>query len=217
MIDRSLLVMRGNSADMARHVMCQSPTKRISITFFKVRIDDNNNNCDKSPMSPKDPMTGALTVWQPGVVPNGTLDGYDIIPKWGAIRAPQLLMLAPIRPMVMSPRRLPRGGTEASESSIPEEDARSESLPCTMNSAVDFSTPSIAEVPTSIDDGSSFTARLATSRNKSDSFLKPVPNSFRSRRSPKLHKPPPMPLPLPSSDELILEVESSSSSPSLSG
>ncbi|KAI3668194.1 hypothetical protein L6452_43271 [Arctium lappa] len=105
----SLLVMRGNSADMARHVMCQSPTKRISITFFKVRID---NNCDKTPMSPKDPMTGALTVWQPGVVPNGTtLDGYDIIPKWGAIRAPQLLMLAPIRPMVMSPRRLPRGGT----------------------------------------------------------------------------------------------------------
>ncbi|KAJ9543102.1 hypothetical protein OSB04_022809 [Centaurea solstitialis] len=113
----SLLVMRGNSADMARHVMCQSPTKRISITFFKVRIDTNNynnNNYDKPPMSPKDPMTtGALTLWQPGVVPTTTtLDGYDVLPKWGAaIRAPQLLMLAPIRPMVMSPRRLPRGGT----------------------------------------------------------------------------------------------------------
>lgn len=107
----SLLVMRGNSADMARHVMCQSPTKRISVTFFKVRIDNP---------PPKDqPMTGAMTVWQPNVptpliTPNGMLDGYDsihVLPKWGAIRAPQLLMLAPVRPMVMSPRRLPRGGT----------------------------------------------------------------------------------------------------------
>ncbi|KAF5782610.1 putative alpha-ketoglutarate-dependent dioxygenase AlkB-like superfamily [Helianthus annuus] len=96
----SLLVMRGNSADMARHAMSQSPTKRISITFFKVRID-------KSPPS-KDPMAGAMTVWQPSL-PTGDL--VHVLPKWGAIRAPQLLMLAPVPPMVMSPRRLPRGGT----------------------------------------------------------------------------------------------------------
>nr|GEX36548.1 putative oxidoreductase, 2OG-Fe(II) oxygenase family protein [Tanacetum cinerariifolium] len=111
----SLLVMRGNSADMARHVMCQSPTKRISVTFFKVRID----TYDKIP-SPKDQMAGAMTLWQPNIpnqllTPNGTLEGYEsfnVLPKWGApIRAPQLLMLAPVRPMVMSPRRLPRGGT----------------------------------------------------------------------------------------------------------
>ncbi|MFS7987550.1 putative alpha-ketoglutarate-dependent dioxygenase AlkB-like superfamily [Helianthus anomalus] len=92
----SLLVMRGNSADMARHAMSQSPTKRISITFFKVRID-------KSPPS-KDPMAGAMTVWQPSF-PTGDL--AHVLP----IRAPQLLMLAPVPPMVMSPRRLPRGGT----------------------------------------------------------------------------------------------------------
>ncbi|XP_071717784.1 RNA demethylase ALKBH10B-like [Rutidosis leptorrhynchoides] len=110
----SLLVMRGNSADMARHVMCQSPTKRISVTFFKVRID----TYDKNP--PKDQMTSAMTVWQPGVptpmiTPNGTLEPYEsfhILPKWAApIRAPQLLMLAPVRTMAMTPRRLPRGGT----------------------------------------------------------------------------------------------------------
>nr|XP_043610014.1 RNA demethylase ALKBH10B-like [Erigeron canadensis] len=110
----SLLVMRGNSADMARHAMCQSPTKRISVTFFKVRIETYDKN-----QSPKDPMNGAMTLWQPNVptpliTPNGTLDGYNsihVIPKWDSIRAPQLLMLAPVRPMVMTPRRLPRGGT----------------------------------------------------------------------------------------------------------
>ncbi|KAL7587154.1 RNA demethylase ALKBH10B [Lactuca sativa] len=105
----SLLVMRGNSADMARHVMCQSPTKRISVTFFKVRITDTCEN-----------TSSAMTVWQPSVpnhVPAGTLEGCDhrtgVVSKWGVgvLRAPQLLMLAPVRPMVMTPRRLPRGGT----------------------------------------------------------------------------------------------------------
>ncbi|KAD3068639.1 hypothetical protein R6Q59_017340 [Mikania micrantha] len=98
----SLLVMRGNSADMARHVTCQSPTKRISITFFKVRID---NACENN----------VMTVWQPNVpTPNGTVKVSDTtgsVTTWGALRAPQLLMLAPVQPMVMSPRRLPRGGT----------------------------------------------------------------------------------------------------------
>ncbi|KAI3800981.1 hypothetical protein L1987_29081 [Smallanthus sonchifolius] len=98
----SLLVMRGNSADMARHVTCQSPTKRISVTFFKVRMD----TCEKK----------VMTVWPPNVpASNGTVKPSDTItsavPKWGALRAPQLLMLAPVQPMVMSPRRLPRGGT----------------------------------------------------------------------------------------------------------
>ncbi|XP_024968271.1 uncharacterized protein LOC112507791 [Cynara cardunculus var. scolymus] len=106
----SLLVMRGNSADMARHVMCQSPTKRISVTFFKVRSDTYENNSSTTTT-----MSGAMTVWQPTIpTPNGTLKGSEttgIIPKWGVLRAPQLLMLAPARPMVMSPRRLPRGGT----------------------------------------------------------------------------------------------------------
>ncbi|XP_076915074.1 RNA demethylase ALKBH10B-like isoform X2 [Bidens hawaiensis] len=96
----SLLVMRGNSADMARHAMCQSPTKRISVTFFKVREDKNQ--------PPKDHMAGAMTLWQPGL-PTPLLTGESIhaVPKW----APQLLMLAPLSPMAMIPRRLPRGGT----------------------------------------------------------------------------------------------------------
>ncbi|KAK1426686.1 hypothetical protein QVD17_15364 [Tagetes erecta] len=103
----SLLIMRGNSADMARHAMCQSPTKRISVTFFKVRMETYDKN-----LPSKDPMAGAMTLWQPSLpTPLITPTGYNVNPKWGAIRAPQLLMLAPVSPMVMSPRRLPHGGT----------------------------------------------------------------------------------------------------------
>ncbi|CAL5437040.1 unnamed protein product [Camellia sinensis] len=109
----SLLVMRGNSSDMARHVMCPSPTERVSITFFRVRSDMNRNNSSTVP-----PLTRAMTLWQPGVTnsfatPNGVLNGYeamDVIPKWGVLRAP-VIMLAPTRPMVLSPKTIPHGGT----------------------------------------------------------------------------------------------------------
>ncbi|MBA0583501.1 hypothetical protein Gorai_014355 [Gossypium raimondii] len=109
----SLLVMRGNSSDMARHVMCPSPNKRVSITFFRVRPDINQG---QSP--PTTPQSGAMTLWQPGVpgpyaMSNGVLSGYealDTMPKWGVLRAP-VVMLAPVRPVVVSPRKLPRGGT----------------------------------------------------------------------------------------------------------
>lgn len=110
---RSLLVMRGNSADMARHVMCPSPNNRIIVTFFRVRPE--SNQC-QSPTSPT--ANGAMTLWQPGVpnpyaMSNGALNGYesmDMMPKWGVLRAP-VVMLAPVRPMVLSPRRIERGGT----------------------------------------------------------------------------------------------------------
>ena len=63
-------------------------------------------------------MTGAMTLWQPGVaspyaVPNGALNGYettDMMSGWGVVRAP-VVMLAPVRPMVLSPRRLPQSGS----------------------------------------------------------------------------------------------------------
>ncbi|GLT42570.1 hypothetical protein SLA2020_165620 [Shorea laevis] len=109
----SLLVMRGNSADMARHVMCPSPSKRVSITFFRVRPDSNQGH---SP--PSSPQAGAMTLWQPGVpgpygMPNGPLSGYeavDMMQKWGVFRAP-VVMLAPVHPTVLSPNILPQGGT----------------------------------------------------------------------------------------------------------
>ncbi|KAK9281888.1 hypothetical protein L1049_004795 [Liquidambar formosana] len=109
----SLLVMRGNSADTAAHVICPSPMKRVSITFFRVRPDTNQNQ--SLIISSPD---RAMTLWQPGVgnpyaVPNGALNGYDtmdVIPKWGVLRAP-VVMLAPVRPMVLSPKRMPQGGT----------------------------------------------------------------------------------------------------------
>ncbi|KAK6937483.1 hypothetical protein RJ641_030991 [Dillenia turbinata] len=107
----SLLVMRQNSADMARHVMCQSANKRISITFFQVRQDTHVQSPGVTP------LTSAMTLWQPVpsayAIPNGTLKGYEpleVIPKWGVISSP-MVMVAPVRPMVLSPRRLPNGGT----------------------------------------------------------------------------------------------------------
>ncbi|KAJ0510941.1 hypothetical protein HanIR_Chr11g0546351 [Helianthus annuus] len=45
-----------------------------------------------------------------------------------------------------------------------------------MISTVDFNTPSIADAPTSIEFGRSFTAWFATSRNRSDSTLRRSPS-----------------------------------------
>ncbi|OVA20100.1 Oxoglutarate/iron-dependent dioxygenase [Macleaya cordata] len=109
----SLLVMRGNSADMAKHVICPSPKKRVSITFFKVRPEMNHIQSSTIP-----PLTTAMTIWQPGMpqpyrVPNGSLTGYgpmEIVPKWGVLHAP-LVMLAPARPILMNPRKIPNNGT----------------------------------------------------------------------------------------------------------
>ncbi|KAF5732739.1 hypothetical protein HS088_TW17G00269 [Tripterygium wilfordii] len=109
----SLLVMRGNSADMARHVICPSSNRRVSLTFFRIRPDSNH---DRSP--PTTPMAGAMTLWQPGLtspyaMPNGVSIGYeamDAMGKWGIVRAP-VVMLAPARPMMCSPKRMPNGGT----------------------------------------------------------------------------------------------------------
>ncbi|XP_060179658.1 RNA demethylase ALKBH10B-like [Lycium barbarum] len=106
----SLLVMRGNSADMARHAMCSAPNKRVTITFFKVRTEMGNN------FSQGAPLTRAMTLWQPGVpaqyaTANGPHNGYEPIPKWGVLQGP-MVMLAPVRPVVMNARRAaPRGGT----------------------------------------------------------------------------------------------------------
>ncbi|XP_021727831.1 uncharacterized protein LOC110694950 [Chenopodium quinoa] len=103
----SLLVMRNNSADMARHVMCASPSKRVSITFSRVRPDSLHNQHS----TPLTPLPQAMTMWQPGMPsPHAMSNGdMDMIPKWGVIRAP-VMMLAPVRPVVMNPRRMPRGG-----------------------------------------------------------------------------------------------------------
>ncbi|PIN07688.1 hypothetical protein CDL12_19735 [Handroanthus impetiginosus] len=102
----SLLVMRGNSSDTARHVMCSSLNKRVSITFFRVRTEVETN--------PKSPTSKAMTLWQssvptPYTMPNN-YEPMNMIPKWGLIRAP-VVALTPVRPVVVNPRRVPRGGT----------------------------------------------------------------------------------------------------------
>ncbi|XP_054781343.1 RNA demethylase ALKBH10B-like [Prosopis cineraria] len=103
----SLLVMRGNSADMARHVMCPSPNRRVSITFFRTR--SNSNQCQ----SPTPSMVmSAMTFWKPGIsgpyalpsVPPSGPEAMGMMPQWGILRAP-LVMLAPV-----STRELAGGG-----------------------------------------------------------------------------------------------------------
>ncbi|KAF6142588.1 hypothetical protein GIB67_039552 [Kingdonia uniflora] len=106
----SLLVMRGNSADMAKHVICPSPNKRVSITFFKVRPNTNQIQPSTIP-----PLTKAMTLWQSGPPQSyGALNGYDpmevVVPKWGFLHSP-VVMLSPMQPIVMSPKGMPRGGT----------------------------------------------------------------------------------------------------------
>lgn len=114
---RSIVVMRGNSADMARHVMCPSPNRRVSITLFRVRPDSTNQQCQTATPC----MATAMTVWQPGygtptpygyggLSGNEGMDMNNTMPKWGIIRAP-MVMLTPVRPMVLNSRKLPRGGT----------------------------------------------------------------------------------------------------------
>ncbi|XP_020885099.1 uncharacterized protein LOC9318213 isoform X2 [Arabidopsis lyrata subsp. lyrata] len=76
----SLLVMRGNSADMARHVMCPSPNKRVAITFFKLKPDSGK-------------VQPPPTLWRPGT---------PAPPACGMVIAP-LVMLAP------APKRIDAG------------------------------------------------------------------------------------------------------------
>ncbi|CAN0890179.1 RNA demethylase ALKBH10B [Linum grandiflorum] len=112
----SLLVMRGNSAEMARHVMCPSQNKRVSITFFRVREEPIQT---QSP--PTSPMHGgALTVWQPATLINNGYGGSSLInngfggvgtmANWGhLIRTPFVMVAAPpmAQPQLMvSPKKI---------------------------------------------------------------------------------------------------------------
>ncbi|KAL9228098.1 hypothetical protein vseg_003712 [Gypsophila vaccaria] len=105
----TVLVMRNNSADMARQVMCASPTSRITITFTRVRP----NHLHTQHPAPLVPLNQAMPLWQPGMPDPQTLSNgaqVDVLPKWGVTRAP-LVMLAPVQPVVVSPRSINPGGT----------------------------------------------------------------------------------------------------------
>ncbi|XP_011082539.1 uncharacterized protein LOC105165276 [Sesamum indicum] len=105
----SLLVMRGNSSDTARHAMCSSENKRASITFFRVRIETETNLSEITT-----PLSKSMTLWQSGVanpytIPNN-YEPMNMIPKWGLLRSP-VVMFTPVSPATVSPRRTPHGGT----------------------------------------------------------------------------------------------------------
>lgn len=104
-------MMRGNSSDTARHVMCSSTNKRVSITFFRVRAEIESNAPEITT------SLKAMTLWQPGVPtpPHAMPNNYgqvNMLPKWGLLRAAPVVMLAPMRPVIVNhPRKIPRGGT----------------------------------------------------------------------------------------------------------
>ncbi|KAG9134011.1 hypothetical protein Leryth_004718 [Lithospermum erythrorhizon] len=108
----SLLVMRGNSAETARHVMCASSNKRVSITFFRIQTRNRNG------MSEVPHFNSAISLCQPGMPtpttePNVAFNDYktmSMFPKCNILPQP-MLMFAPMSPIVMTPTRVPLGGT----------------------------------------------------------------------------------------------------------
>ncbi|CAL9163449.1 unnamed protein product [Musa hybrid cultivar] len=116
----SLLVMRGNSADMARHVVCASPNKRVIVTFVKVRHAAARQAASPTALQP----TKAMTVWQPGTAQTTTIPQkvatagviawpHRVIPAaWGLALHSPVVMVAPRRAMVVGPgKKAPRNGT----------------------------------------------------------------------------------------------------------
>lgn len=106
-------MMRGEKGNVARHVMCSSQNKRITITFFRVRMD-----AQKTP-SPIPPMTSdAMTPLQPGdptdAAANGAgssgKDALDLVPKLSVSGTP-MVMVPQVPQTVLSPKSLSPGGT----------------------------------------------------------------------------------------------------------
>ncbi|XP_042055352.1 RNA demethylase ALKBH10B-like [Salvia splendens] len=101
----SLLVMRRNSSDTARHAMCSSQNRRVSISFFRVR-SLRRVEAESSFES--------MNIWQQGLTAPYTMqdsyETFDGIPKCGFLQSP-VVMLAPVSPMAISPGGTPRGGT----------------------------------------------------------------------------------------------------------
>ncbi|EPS57869.1 hypothetical protein M569_16948, partial [Genlisea aurea] len=107
----SLLVMRGNSSDTARHAMCASPNKRISITFFKVRSDvDESESESNHPMMLWQPYGN--TVHAPYETVNGG-EAMNLFPRWSFLSAPLVMVAtAPAISPAVGPQRIPPcGGT----------------------------------------------------------------------------------------------------------
>ncbi|KAK1294615.1 hypothetical protein QJS10_CPA16g01464 [Acorus calamus] len=122
----SLLVMRGNSADMARHVICPSSNRRVAVTFVRVR--PSSAIAISQPEAPL--ASGAMTVWQPPPpgrmmmipykMPNMNSLSYfgaqpmDVVPGWGPTSTMFMLPPTMTRPIVMggSTKRVSeQGGT----------------------------------------------------------------------------------------------------------
>lgn len=99
-------MMRRNSSDTARHAMCSSLNRRVSISLFRVR---------SLRRAEAESSYESMTLWQRGLTaPYTTQDScyepLDGIPKCGFLQSP-VVMLTPVSPMAVSPGGTPRGGT----------------------------------------------------------------------------------------------------------
>lgn len=112
--------MRGNSADIARHVVCSSPNRRVIITFMSVRPATHQTDsptalkflAHRQPSSPLPPAPEApaagIAAWPAAVIPTA----------WGlALHSPIIVLApAPLPLSTTSPpspggKMSPRGGT----------------------------------------------------------------------------------------------------------
>lgn len=99
-------MMRRNSSDTARHAMCSSLNRRVSISFFRVRSlrrAEAESNLE------------SMALWQRGLTSPYTpiqesYEPLDAIPNCSFLHSP-VVMLAPVGPVAVCPGGTPRGGT----------------------------------------------------------------------------------------------------------
>ncbi|XP_047308210.1 RNA demethylase ALKBH10B-like [Impatiens glandulifera] len=84
----SLLLMRGNSCEMTRHVTCPSPNKRVTLSFFRVRPNTRKNLINSYAV---DVMMGRCfpMVLNSNIIP--TQNGTGVYLPWSSPRSPKQL------------------------------------------------------------------------------------------------------------------------------
>ncbi|XP_006850838.2 uncharacterized protein LOC18440637 isoform X1 [Amborella trichopoda] len=113
----SLVVMTRHCAEIARHAICSSPTKRITITFLKVQAKPINQN-RLPPLSQQASTAMAVALSQPGIpqllpafsagpTPLGL---SNVVPRWGVLYGPMIAVAH--APIAVGPTKgITRGGT----------------------------------------------------------------------------------------------------------
>lgn len=97
--------MRGNSADMARHAVCASPNKRMTVTFMRVKTGAHRLY---SPTASR--ANQAMILWRPdGSIPQPTMPMPGVIaygpPAMIPFQTPAVMMAQPGEVVMTTSRR----------------------------------------------------------------------------------------------------------------